>query len=367
MSFHVPPYPYDRLRPIIEIAQQHAGGAVDCSIGTPCDDPPPFVLSALGDAQGARTYPASKGSPGYREAASHWMRRMFGISIDPNNVAACVGTKEFVASTPHLLKLRTPQRSTVLYPAIAYPTYEMGARLAGCRPVAVPVDSAGQLDLGALSPTDVSDALCIWVNTPSNPTGAVSDLTEVVEWAQRNGVTVLSDECYVEFTWATPAQSVLVHSTHNVLAVHSLSKRSNFAGARAGFYAGDPDLVDYLCEVRKHMGLMVPGGVQVAGELAWNDDAHVAEQRERYRGRLRRLIQILGRLGVEASMPEGAFYVWASSSDEDAWELAGKCASACGLVVSPGEFYGADCARYIRVAAVQPDSRLELLEQRLAM
>jgi aspartate/methionine/tyrosine aminotransferase len=204
------------------------------------------------------------------------------------------------------------------------------------------------------------------VNTPGNPTGALDDLGAAAAWGRAHGVPVLSDECYVEFTWAGPPRTILQHGAEGVLAVHSLSKRSNLAGARAGFYAGDPHLVHYLAELRKHAGFMVPGPVQAAAVAAWADDVHVDEQRERYRHRLSTMRTALAGIGVEAPAPDGAFYLWAPAPDGDAWALTRRLATEGGALVSPGEFYGPGGAGHVRVAVVQPDDRIELVAERLA-
>lgn len=365
-GFVPPPYPYDRLAPIIEAASRHDGGAVDLSIGTPFDPPPAIVAAALADPGPARTYPPSIGTPAYRESVLGWLDRRFGARLETAQVAACVGTKEFVAGAPQWLRLRTPERDTVLYPAISYPTYAMGATLAGCRAVPVPVDESWRLRIDAIDEADAARALCLWVNTPGNPCGGLDDLEAAASWGRRHGVPVLSDECYAEFTWAGPARSILQHGTDGVLAVHSLSKRSNLAGARIGFYAGDGDLVSYLSEVRKHAGFMPAGPVQAAGAVAWGDDVHVEEQRDRYRERLEVLIDALASVGVAASMPDGAFYLWVAAPDGDAWALARRLADEGGAVVSPGEFYGDAGAGHVRIAAVQPLERIRLLADRLA-
>lgn len=364
-GFVPPPYPYDRLAPIIAAAQQHDGGAVDCSIGTPCDAPANFIVEAMATAGNERSYPASIGSAVYREAASGWLQRRLGATVPAAQIAACIGTKEFVAGLPHLLKLRRPDRDTVLYPAVSYPSYEMGAMLAGCRAVPVAVDEHWRIDLSTINPADAARALCLWVNTPSNPAGGIDDLDAAAAWGRAHDVPVFSDECYVEFTWDGPRQTILNSGTEGVVAVHSLSKRSNLAGARAGFYAGDAELVHYLSEIRKHQGMMVPGPVQAGAIAAWNDDAHVEGQAEIYRRRLERLIGQLARLGVAATMPAGAFYLWVPAPNGDAWALAGWLADSVGMVTSPGEFYGDLAAGFVRVAAVQPDSALDLIDARL--
>jgi succinyldiaminopimelate transaminase len=358
--FVPPPYPYDRLDELKALADALPGGLVDLSIGTPCDPPAPAVLEALAHSGTERGYPPSIGSLAYRTAAAGWMARRLGVDLDPTQVAACVGTKELVAGLPQWLRLRRPDRDTVLYPAISYPTYAMGATLAGLR--AVPFD-----ELDAVDPADADRALCLWVNSPGNPTGALTDLGVAAAWGRARGVPVFSDECYVEFTWDGPPRTILEHGSDGVVAVHSLSKRSNLAGARAGFYAGDAELVGYLSEVRKHAGLMVPGPVQAAAVAAWGDDRHVEEQCHRYLGRLRAAVSALASAGLDASLPAGSFYLWVAAPDGDAWALARRLASDGGALVSPGEFYGHAGVGHIRVAVVQPDDRIALVAERLAV
>jgi succinyldiaminopimelate transaminase len=359
-GFVPPPYPYDRLSELQAVADGMEGGCVDLSIGTPCDAPPPQVVAALGQSGTERGYPASIGTPSFRHAAAGWLARRLGVTVDAEaELAACIGTKELVAGLPQWLHLRRPDRDTVLYPAISYPTYEMGAILAGCR--AVPY---ARID--DITDADAERALCLWANVPGNPTGELADLGAFARWGRARRVPVLSDECYVEFTWDGSPRTILQHGTTDVLAVHSLSKRSNLAGVRAGFYAGDAELVGYLREVRKHAGFMPPGPVQAAAAVAYGDDAHVDEQRERYRSRLERLRTILrDGLGVDAPMPAGAFYLWVPAPDGDAWALAAMLAKQAGALVSPGDFYGPLGADHVRIAAVQPDDRIELLAQRL--
>ena len=326
-GFVPPPYPYDRLDDAKAAAQAHDGGMVDLSIGTPCDPPPAAVVEALARSGAERGYPPSIGTAAYREAAAGWMARRLGVEVDADSVAACVGTKELVAGLPQWLRLRRPDRDTVLHPAVSYPTYAMGAQLAGCR--AVPYRSLDEID-----PADARRALCLWVNVPGTPDGSLADLGAAATWGRASGVPVLSDECYVEFTWDGPPRTILEHGLDGLLAVHSLSKRSNLAGARAGCYAGDPDLVHYLAEVRKHAGFMVPGPVQAAAVVAWGDDEHVEEQRARYLRRLEAMRAALRLLDVDAPMPAGSFYLWAPAPDGDAWALTHRLAALGGALVA---------------------------------
>jgi aspartate/methionine/tyrosine aminotransferase len=250
----------------------------------------------------------------------------------------------------------------VLYPAVAYPTYEMGATLAGCRAVAVAVDADWHLDLASISDADAERALVLWINEPGNPTSSVLDragYARVAEWARARGVVVASDECYAEF--APEPASILAAGTSGVLAVHSLSKRSNLAGMRCGFYAGDADLVTYLVETRKHAGSMVPTPVQAAAVAALGDDEHVAEQRRRYEERRKLVADGLAAHGLVHDGGPASFYLWLRTErgHDDGWEIAARFAHA-GTLVSPGDLYGAVGADHVRLALVQPVERLQL-------
>jgi succinyldiaminopimelate transaminase len=372
--FVPPAYPYDRLVPARQKAAAWPGGVVDLSIGTPCDPPPPVVLAALADADrdgATRGYPPSIGTDSLREAIRGWFGRTLDATVPAAAIGVCVGTKEFVATTPSWLRLRRPDRDTVLYPATSYPTYEMGAILAGLRPVPVPLDDHWRLDLAAIAPADAARALLLWVNTPGTPAGGLDDLTAAAAWGRQWDVPVFSDECYVEFTWDGPRRTVLGHGggpdgLTGVVAVHSLSKQSNLAGLRVGWYAGDPDLVHYLQEVRKHVGMMVPGAAQLAAEAALADTDHVEVQRARYRARLLRMQTILRGVGIDAPLPGGGFYLWVRPPGGDAWAWTDRLAAEGGVLVSPGDFYGAAGADYLRMAMVAPDDRIELVADRLA-
>ncbi len=364
-GFVPPPYPYDRLDRLRPLSEAHPGGTVDLSIGTPFDPPPQRVIDALATSGSERSYPASIGSLVFREAAQRWMMRRFDVDVPAAQIGATIGSKEFVATLPQWMKLRTPSRDTVLYPAIAYPTYEMGAILAGCRAVPIRARPDGTLDLDSIDPADAERALLLWVNSPSNPTGKLDDLGAAAAWGRTHAVPVFSDECYVEFTWSGRGRTVLESGLEGLVAVHSLSKRSNLAGVRVGFYAGDAELVGYLQEVRKHVGMMVPGPAQAAGAAALDDDEHVAVQRDRYRRRLELLATVLSDwAGEPVALPDGAFYLWIPVAD--GWEFAERLAREGGALVSPGEFYGPDGARFVRVAVVQPDDRIQLVADRLA-
>jgi succinyldiaminopimelate transaminase len=376
----LPPYPHDRLDALRTIAAAVPVGLIDVSVGTPVDPMPEIVVRALSEAAaGATGYPATIGRATYREAAAYWIERRFGAVVGPAQVCAVVGTKELVASLPRALSLRTPGRDTVLYPAAAYPTYAVGAFLAGLRAVPVPVDDRWHLDLSQVSADDASRALLLWCNDPSNPTGAVAtpeELTAQVEWARARGIVVASDECYAEFTYdphgnAAQPVTALNAGADGVLAVHSLSKRSNMAGLRAGFVAGDGDLVAYLGELRKHGGLMTPDPVQAAAAVALGDDEHVVEQQLRYARRRKVALPAFEARGLVHDGGDSAFYLWlrdrttVAEGGRDSWAIAADLA-ATGLIVAPGDFYGAAGAAHVRVALTVTDADLDLVVSRLS-
>jgi succinyldiaminopimelate transaminase len=373
----VPPiYPYFRLDALKQQAAEAPGGIVDLSVGTPNDPVPGIVVEALAAAgPGGAGYPRAIGGPALREAAAGWMERSFGVTLDPAQVVSLIGTKEFVASLPHVLRLRDPSRDTVLYPAVSYPTYAMGAQLAGCRAVPVPLTDDWHLDLSAVSEEDAARALLLWLNEPGNPTGSQSapgPMADAVTWAQARGVIVASDECYVEFNWdedgrPVPGATALSAGIDGVLAVHSLSKRSNMAGYRGGFVAGDGDLVAYIASIRTHAGMMVPAPIQAAATVAWSDDDHVAVQRARYAERRRYARSRLADVGLVDAGGPSSFYLWVRSADpaEDGWAVTARLAAA-GTLVAAGDLYGDGGADYARIALVEPLERLELAFDRIA-
>lgn len=389
MSYQPPVYPHDRLAPFKEAAQRFDGGVVDLSVGTPFDAVSAEVMQALDAPDLTRGYQPSKGLLAVRQSCAAWLERRLGVVVDVDDIAATIGTKEFVVSTPAYLALRYPDRDTVLYPAVSYPSYAMGAELAGLQSFPVPVDGRGCLRLDQI-PADVARrGLCLWSNSPSNPAGGVDDLEAIALWGAEHGVTVLSDECYVEFIWDDKEtasgdsgsagagagsgaarrldRTILSYGTEGVLALHSLSKRSNFAGGRFGFFAGDSELVHYLSEIRKHAGMMVPGPVQNAARIAFSDDVHVDKQRELYWDRLNYLADVLCDMGLEVSLPEGGFYIWAKAPESDAWAFAKYLAEEAGVLCSPGDFYGETASGYVRFALVEPLERLALIRERLSI
>lgn len=364
-SFVPPPYPHDQLNDLKELAISIYGDVIDLSIGSPCDPPSQFYLDHLNNPELAKAYPPSQGSLQFRNAATNWLNRLTNCGITAENVAATIGSKEFVAGLPHWLKLRSPKKNIVLYPEVSYPSYAMGARLANCEAVAVPLDENWHLDISHVDSSILDRVLCLWVNSPGNPAGGIDDLEQIVNWGIENDVLIVSDECYIEFTWGEQPKSALEYSKNGVLSVHSLSKRSNFAGLRSGFYAGDPELVHYLSEVRKHAGFMQPGPVMSAAIAAFNDEFEPQKQKQIYLERMQLLQAVFATLGFEVSLPEGGFYLWVKSQTGDGWDFSKYLAEKLGILVSPGDFYGQASKSFVRVAAVQPTEKIEILADRV--
>jgi succinyldiaminopimelate transaminase len=355
----LPEFPWDRLAPYGETARAHADGIVDLSIGTPVDPTPEVVQAALRAGSDAPGYPVTVGTPALRAAITGWVRRRLGATVSEAEVVPSIGSKELVALLAQLLGVHGKQ---VLLPALAYPTYDVGARLAGCEPV--PTD-----DPTAHDPAQVG---LVWLNSPSNPTGEVISaerLRAVVDWARSHGVLVASDECYLELGWDAEPVSVLHPSvsggsTEGLLALHSLSKRSNLAGYRSGFAVGDPRAVALLVEARKHIGLLPPGPVQAATVAALGDDAHVAEQKERYRARRDALRTAVEKAGFRVDHSEAGLYLWVTR-DEACWDTVSWLAER-GVLAAPGAFYGEAGARHVRMALTATDERIAAAAARLA-
>lgn len=366
LSARLPDFTWDSLEKARAVAAAHPDGLINLSIGTPVDPVPDVVRAALAEASDAPGYPLTAGSSDLREAILEWVVRACDATRTGLAVLPTIGSKELVAWLPTLLGIGPGD--VVVVPRTCYPTYEDGARLAGA--TVVRADS-----LTALGPS--TRVRLLWINSPANPTGRVlpaAHLRKVVDWARERGAIVASDECYLPFGWEAEPVSVLSRDVcgadgtdnpyRNVLAVHSLSKRSNLAGYRAGFVAGDPALVAELLKVRKHAGMIVPAPVQAAMAAALRDETHVAAQRSRYLARRRILHAAFTRAGFEIAHSEAGLYLWATRH-EDCWQTVDWLARR-GILVSPGSFYGPDGQTYVRIALTETDERIARVSARLA-
>ncbi len=367
----LPDYPWDAMAPYVQQAQQHPDGAVNLSIGTPVDPTPHLVQEALRQAANAPGYPTTHGTAELREAIADWFGRRRHVSgLDPADIMPTVGSKELVAWLPTLLGLGPGD--VVVRPTVAYPTYDMGAHFAGATPVAA--DSLDDLDAATRARVRL-----VWVNSPSNPTGAVlgiNELKSIVDGARHLGAMVASDECYAELGWddwdearggrAVPSvldARVSGGSTDGLLAVYSLSKQSNLAGYRAAFVAGDSEVMRNLVNSRKHAGMIVPYPVQEAMRVALGDDQHVARQKDLYRSRREVMKPAVEAFGLDVHHSNAGLYLWATAG-EDTWSTVDRFADR-GIIIGPGTFYGDAGSGFVRIALTGSDERIESAAARL--
>ncbi len=378
----LPDFPWDSLAPTKERASAYSDpalgaageGLVDLSVGTPVDPTPAVVREALADASDAHGYPLTWGTADLREAVAAWFAERRGVpDVDPAGVLPTIGSKELVAWLPILLGLGPGD--VVAFPRVAYPTYDVGARLAGSTPVAVDALTA----LGP--PTAATTPKLLWLNTPGNPTGKVlgiEHLAKVVSWARQHGVVVASDECYAELDWrpreagsreppTTPSildPRVTGGSHEGLLCVYSLSKQSNLAGYRGAFVAGDPAVVGRLLEVRKHAGMMVPWPVQRAVLAALSDVEHVVEQKARYAARRAALLPAVEEFGLRVDDSEAGLYLWATAGEPGRVTI--ERLADRGILAAPGDFYGRAGYEHVRIALTATDERVAAAARRLA-
>ena len=360
LASRLPEFPWDRLAPASAIAAAHPDGIANLSIGAPVDPVPAVIQAALASAADSPGYPLTRGTPSLRAAAARWLVRRHGVAANPDAVLPVIGTKELIAWLPTLLGCGPGD--AVSFPELAYPTYDIGARLAGAQAVATDDPEAAGTEPVRLA----------WLNSPSNPTGRVlapARMRELVGWARTAGAVLASDECYIDLGFDAVPVSVLHPdvcgpSHDGLLAVYSLSKRSNLAGYRAGFVTGDPGLVAALLEIRKHAGMIVPAPVQAAMTVALGDDHHADQQHARYARRREVLRPALEQAGWLVSHSQAGLYLWAAHPAYDCWESV-RVLSEIGILVSPGEFYGPAGARHIRAALTATDERIAAAAARM--
>ncbi len=372
----MPVFPWDSLAPAKALAAKHPGGIVDLSIGTPVDPVPEVIRTALTAASDSPGYPQTKGTNELRAAAAAWLARRHNVEVSPDAILPSIGSKELIAWLPTLLGCGPGD--AVCFPELAYPTYDIGARMAGAQSVPTdnPEDCLREKNLAGSVAGDANAAQVrlAWVNSPSNPTGRITPperLAELAAWAKQSGIVLASDECYIDLAYDEKPISILhpqvARGSHEgLLAVYSLSKRSNLAGYRAGFVTGDPSLVAELLEARKHAGMIVPAPVQAAMTAALLDDEHAQVQHGRYARRRALLRPALERAGFLIAHSQAGLYLWAAHPGHaDCWESV-QALAEIGILVSPGAFYGETGRRNVRVALTATDERINAAVSRLS-
>ena len=329
----------------------------DFGLGDPKEPTPPFIREAVRAAvPDVSQYPSAAGTAALRRACAGYVRRRFGVELDPETqIAPCAGAKEAIFQLP-LAFAGDPARTRVVMPDPGYPTYEVGARFAGLTPLQVPLTAANRflIEPEALGEALLRETLIFWVSYPHNPTGAIAPrdyLERVGRAAKEFGFVVVSDECYADIYFGEPPVSMLEVQVENVVAVHSCSKRSGMTGYRSGFMAGDRDLVATLKRLRSHPGLASPEFVPAAATVAWSDDAHATERREIFRRKRDRFLRFFAEKGLVADASDATLYIWLRVP-------SGRTASGYalrlldeGIVVAPGTAFGAG-EGYVRVALV---------------
>lgn len=363
VSQRLPDFPWDSLAEATAAAKAHPEGLIDLSVGTPIDPVAPNIQLALAESAAVPGYPQTKGTPRLRQATAQAMERRFGVTgLDADqHVLPVIGTKEAIAWLPTLLGVGEGHQ--VVIPELAYPTYEVSAKLAG----AEVTRSDSTLRLGPSAPA------LFYLNSPANPHGkvlGVEHLRKMVEFARERGTIVVSDECYLGLGWeGERPRSILDPEVcdgdfTNLIAVHSLSKTSNMASYRAGWLAGDPQLIKELLEVRRHAGLMNPGPIQAAMVAALEEDGHEQLQKELYRHRREILRSALTEAGFTIEHSEAGLYLWATEG-RDGRETVSRLAEI-GILCAPGEFYGPNGAQYVRVGLTATDQQIEAAATRIA-
>jgi len=356
----LPDFPWDTIAAATERARRHPEGLIDLSVGSPIDPTPHVVLDALAGVE-AHGYPLTAGTLELREAIAAWFERRRRVpGLTAAHSIPTIGSKELIGLLPFILGLGPGD--IVVHPAVAYPTYAVGAAAVGA--AAVAEDDPTRWPPGTR---------LVWLNSPGNPDGRVlgiDRLRAAVARARELGAVIANDECYAELNWAGPDPTpsildpaVVGDSRAGVLAVYSLSKQSNLAGYRTGLVAGCSRLIGEILAVRKHLGLMLPLPMQVAMTAALADDAHVAEQRERYRARRARLAGALERAGFRIDGSDAGLYLWATRGEDSRATV--DLLAGLGILVAPGDFYGEAGRRHVRVAFTATDAAISAAADRL--
>jgi acetylornithine aminotransferase len=335
---------------------------IDFGIGEPREETPGFIRRALADAiEPMSTYPTAVGLPELRAAIAAWTARRFGAALDPDTeVLPTLGSKEAIF---HLAQVVGPGVVAVTTPG--YPVAERGALFAGSTVVDAPL-VAGHGFLPDLEALPLDELSILWLNYPNNPTAATAPLEfyeRAAALAREHDFVLASDEAYSELFFAgePPVSALQVGDLHNVLVLNTLSKRSSMPGYRSGFAAGDPELVAALKRYRPNVGVAPQEFVQRAAIAAWGDEDHVTAVREVYRAKRDIVLPALEGAGLRSAGGDASFFLWLAAPPGAVGALIDQ-----GIVVAPGEYFGAAGEGYVRVALVPTLAECERAAERIA-
>ncbi|HVF07792.1 MAG TPA: aminotransferase class I/II-fold pyridoxal phosphate-dependent enzyme [Actinomycetota bacterium] len=358
----VQPYPFEELDRRRASALAAGRDLVDLGVGDPREVTPGFIRQALRDAiEPVSSYPRAAGLAELRHAVAGWIARRFGVEVDPDaQVLPLLGSKEIVFSLAQSILDPEGGKDLVLVTAPGYTIPERGARFAGGQVRRLPLLERGDFlpDLDAVEAATWDRAAILWVNYPNNPTGAVAPLSffeHAAELCRRHDVLLASDEAYSElwFGPTPPASALQLGELTNVVVINTLSKRSSMTGYRSGFAAGDAMLISALTSMRPSVGVTPQEFVQRASVTAWNDEAHVEENRRRYGHKRALFLELFERHGIHVAGSVATFYLWVAVPDGRAsldWAL--DLLERAGVIVAPGSFFGPEGEGYVRLAVV---------------
>ena len=381
---NLPEYAFPRLRTLLS-GLSPAADPVVMTIGEPRHAVPEFTARIMADSIAEfGKYPPNEGTPDLLAAISGWIRRRHGIEVEPARITALNGTREglFNAALALCPETKAGQRPAILIPNPFYQVYAVAAAAVGAEPVFVPATEAtGFLPrYGDLDPAVLDRVAIAYLCSPANPQGSVADnayLEDLIALADRHDFLVFSDECYSEIWRDAPPPGALAVATRmgladRVVMFNSLSKRSNLPGLRSGFAAGGPAHIGQLRRLRSYSGAPLPLPVQRVSAAAWNDEAHVEENRALYHAKYAVADRVLGNVPGYRP-PQGGFFLWlrvpeSVGTGEDA---AKTLWTQAGIQVLPGAYLSRDTDQgnpgqnYIRVALVDPAGPTEAALNRL--
>jgi LL-diaminopimelate aminotransferase len=358
-------YPFARLDARRVELEGQGVKVIDLGIGDPVEPTPHFIQDALiGGVSRSTGYPRVAGIAELRQAAAGWLRRRFGVDLDPDKEILPVnGSKEAIHSLP-LAVIDPGIQPLALVPVPAYPVYALGVSAAGGEVIRLPLRAeTGYLpDLDAIPASTWSKAAVLWINYPHNPTGVTASrefLADATARCRGHGVLLASDEAYADIYFEDPPHSALECGIENVIAFHTLSKRSAMAGYRTGFVAGDARLISVLQRIRPGLGVATPRFVQEAAVAAWKDDAHAAGQRKIYRERKDRVMMALVGAGYDVKPPAAGLFVWMHVPEGFSSESFSLRCLEAGVVVLPGSALDPSGEGWVRISLTAPTETLE--------